>query len=65
MDVFAPLDVLQLVAFNYSVKTYMIAETMEPVSNRWTAKGPAEQKIVITHTFGQCFDQPSHYPANT
>ncbi|GKT45026.1 isonitrile hydratase [Colletotrichum spaethianum] len=58
LDVFGPLDALNLLARSYNMNLYTIAETLDPVSTKQnTTHKPATttsdfgQRIVPTHTF--------------
>lgn len=56
LDVFGPLDALNILSRSYKMNLYTIADTLEPVSTKLLGeKQPAEsdfgQRILPTHTF--------------
>lgn len=54
LDVFGPLDVINLLARTHPIHLSLLAETLDPVSNRAEGHAPAfsncEQRLVPTHT---------------
>ena len=51
LDVFGPLDILNLLSRTRPLSCSLIAETLDPVSSRETEAQTMDQRIVPTHTF--------------
>lgn len=57
LDVFGPLDILNLLSKNTSLSLYILSSTLEPVSTRTGTTGhTTSQSVVPTHTFTDSLD---------